>query len=63
MNLKCKIISNANLFIFIIHVALDFSENIIKIMDEFYEKGAFIVDFWNDDIMFVTNKKWKMWTQ
>jgi hypothetical protein len=45
MNLKCKIISNANLFIFIIHVALDFSENIIKIMDEFYEKGAFIVDF------------------
>jgi hypothetical protein len=32
-------------------------------MDEFYEKGAFIVDFWNDDIMFVTNKKWKIWTQ
>jgi len=32
-------------------------------MDEFYEKNGFIVDFWNDDIMFVTYRKWKMWTQ
>ncbi len=22
-----------------------------------------IMDFWNDDIMFVTHRKWKMWTQ
>jgi hypothetical protein len=25
--------------------------------------NGFIVDFWNDDTMFVTQKKWKMWTQ
>jgi hypothetical protein len=27
-------------------------------MDEFQEKNGLIVDFWNDDIMFVTH--WKM---
>jgi len=32
-------------------------------MDEFYEKNGLIMDFWNDDIMFVTNRKWKMCTQ
>jgi hypothetical protein len=40
MNLKCKIISNIKIFnFFIIHVAIDFSDNLIKIVDE----GAFIV--------------------
>jgi len=36
---------------------------LIKIMDEFYKKIGLIVHFWNDDIMFVTNWKWKMWIQ
>jgi hypothetical protein len=36
MNLKCQIISHIKIFnFFIIHVAIDFSENLIKIMDEF----------------------------
>jgi hypothetical protein len=26
-------------------------------MDEFKKKNGLIVDFWNDDIMFVTHKK------
>jgi hypothetical protein len=32
-------------------------------MDEFEEKNGLIVDFWNDDIMFVTKRKRKMWIQ
>jgi len=32
-------------------------------MDEFWEKNGLIVDFWNDDIMFVTHTQQKMWTQ
>jgi hypothetical protein len=32
-------------------------------MDEFQENNGFIVNFWNDDTMFVTHEKWKMWTQ
>jgi hypothetical protein len=50
MNLKCKITSNIKIFnFFIIHVAIDFNENIIK-------NYGLIVDFWNDDTMFVTQK-------
>ncbi len=29
---------------------------LLKIMDEFKEKNGFIVDFWNDDNMFVKQK-------
>jgi len=29
---------------------------LLKIMDEFKEKNGFIVDFWNDDTMFVKQK-------
>jgi len=36
---------------------------LLKFMDEFLKKNWLIVDFWNDDIMFVTHTKWKMWTQ
>jgi hypothetical protein len=32
-------------------------------MDEFLKKIGLIVDFWIDDNMFVTHKKWKMWIQ
>jgi hypothetical protein len=36
MNFKCKIISNIKIFnFFIIHVAINFNENLIEIMDEF----------------------------
>jgi hypothetical protein len=36
MNLKCKIISNIEIFnFFIILVAIDFIEILLKIMDEF----------------------------
>jgi hypothetical protein len=64
MNLKCKIKSNIKIFIFfIIGVAIDLVKIILKIMDEFQEKNRFIVDFWNDDTMFVTHTKWKMWIQ
>jgi hypothetical protein len=64
MNSKCKIISNIKIFnFFIIHVAIDFTEILIKIMDEFKKKNGLIVAFWNDDIMFVTHRKWKMWIQ
>jgi len=64
MNFKCKIISNIKIFnFFIIHVAINFNENLIEIMDEFLKKNGLIVDFWNDDTMFVTHWKWKMWTQ
>jgi hypothetical protein len=28
-----------------------------------YLKNGLIINFWNDDIMFVTYKKWKMWIQ
>jgi hypothetical protein len=64
MNLKCRIISNIKIYnFFIIHVAIGFSENFTKNMDEFFLKNGFIVDFWNDDTMFVTHKKKKLWTQ
>jgi hypothetical protein len=38
-------------------------KNLLKIMDEFSEKNGLIVGFWNDDIMFVTHRKWKLWIQ
>jgi hypothetical protein len=28
-------------------------------MDEFWENNGLIVDFWNDEAMFVTHIKWK----
>ncbi len=36
---------------------------IIKFLDEFKEDYGLVMDFWNDNIMFVTKKKWKMWIQ
>jgi hypothetical protein len=36
MNLKCKILSKVKFFnFFIIHVVIDFSEDLIKIKDDF----------------------------
>jgi hypothetical protein len=32
-------------------------------MDEFKENNGFIMDSWNDDIAFIMQEKWKMWTQ
>jgi hypothetical protein len=62
MNLKCKIIPNIKIFnLFIIHVAIDVSENLIK------NYGWVLRKKWthcgNDDIMLITHRKWKMWTQ
>jgi hypothetical protein len=60
MNLKCKIISNIKIFnFFIIHVAINFSENIIKNYGWVSRKKKLIVDFSNDNNMFATHKKWK----
>jgi hypothetical protein len=57
MNLKCKIVLNIKIFnFFIIHVAMTLVRILLKFMDEFLEKNGFIVDFWNDDTMFVTHK-------
>jgi len=36
---------------------------IIIFLDEFKEDYGLVMDFWNDNINFVTQKKWKMWTQ
>jgi hypothetical protein len=64
MNYKCKIISNIKIFnFFIIDVAINFSENLTKNYGQVFFLNRFIVDFWNDDIMFVTHRKWKMGTQ
>jgi hypothetical protein len=32
-------------------------------MDEFQENNGLIVNFGNDDTLFITHRKWKMWTQ
>jgi hypothetical protein len=34
---------------------------IIKILDKFWEDYGLVMDFWNDNITFVKQKKWKMW--
>jgi hypothetical protein len=36
---------------------------IFKIMNEFYAKNEFIMNFWNDGTMYFTHKMWKMWIQ
>jgi hypothetical protein len=36
---------------------------IFKIMNEFYAKNEFIMDFWNDGTMYFVDKMWKMWIQ
>jgi hypothetical protein len=32
-------------------------------MDNFKNRNELIMNFWNDDITFVTQSNWKMWTQ
>jgi hypothetical protein len=32
---------------------------LLKIVDKFYEKNELVMDFWNDDTMFITHKKEK----
>ncbi len=62
-NIKFKAILQINIIKFlIIHVFIAFNGNHHKFFDEFKEDYGFIMDFWNDNIMFVTPKKWKMWT-
>jgi hypothetical protein len=62
MNLKSKAIFNSNIIIWkIIHVAIDFNDNHIFKMVEFKENCRLIMNYWNDDIAFVTQTKWKMW--
>jgi hypothetical protein len=36
---------------------------IIKNLDEFEENDGFIMDFWHENVTFVTQRKWEMWTQ
>jgi hypothetical protein len=36
---------------------------VIKFLDEFKEDYGLVIDIWNDNITFVAQKKWKMWTQ
>lgn len=46
MNLECKIMSNINIIIILsIHVAKEFSWNILKINNELLENNGLIMDF------------------
>jgi len=63
MNLKCKVIFNVDIVYFlIIHVVYS-NENYNKSYEWITKNNEFIMEFWNDDIVFVTQRKWKMWIQ
>jgi hypothetical protein len=64
MNLKYKAIFNINIIqISNIHVTIYFNGNHIKRYRWIPKTGGLIMDFGNDDIMFVTKIEWKMWTK
>jgi hypothetical protein len=49
-----------NIVIFkIIHVVVDFNENHHKIFGWILKRLGFIMDFWNDNTMFITQKNEK----
>jgi hypothetical protein len=58
MNFKCKPMFNINIFYFlIIYVTIDFNGNHLKNYGWIIKKkNEFIMDYWNDDIVFVTQK-------
>jgi hypothetical protein len=64
-NVKFKAIFKINIFNFlIVDIFIKFNGNHHKIFGSILKRlWTSIMDFWNDNTTFVTQRKWKLWTQ